>query len=341
MNRIQDVKRILLIEDSPTQARYTGLLLEEAGYQVLVATTGSAGVEQAESESPDLVMLDVVLPDLDGFSVCRRLRQKLVHYVPIIMLTEQRTAIEDKLEGLNVGADDYLNKPYDEREMLARVASLLRIKQVIDELHARLANEHQSYEALKRIALVDHLTGLYNRHYFNEVLHREFSVAARYGSPLACVMTDIDNFRDFNSHYGHPVGEWVLHNVAGLVRIMLRQGDIIARYGGEEFMMVLPMTTVGDAADLAERLRAAVATAIWRHPEAGPLNITLSFGVAALPAPGIDSVDKLLACVDQALYCAKHNGRNRVEVFTELGLGERVGFRSPADFNEQRSLLKP
>ena len=109
MNRIQDVKRILLIEDSPTQARYTGLLLEEAGYQVLVATTGSAGVEQAESESPDLVMLDVVLPDLDGFSVCRRLRRKLNEYVPIVKVTEKGAAIEDKLNRVNVGVYDYLN----------------------------------------------------------------------------------------------------------------------------------------------------------------------------------------------------------------------------------------
>lgn len=315
MSEIERQKHILLIEDSPTQARYAGLLLEDAGYQVSVAPTGRSGVEKAVSELPDLIMLDVVLPDLDGFSVCRRLRHRLLHYVPIMMLTEQRTAIEDKLDGLSVGADDYLNKPYDEREMLARVASLLRIKQVIDELHARLANEHQSYQALKRIALVDQLTGLYNRHYFNEVLAREFSLALRYGSPLACIMTDIDYFRDFNDRYGHPAGDWVLQNTAGLVREMLRHGDVIARYGGEEFVMVLPMTGSSDAAELAERTRAAVAAASWHHPEFGVLGITLSMGVAALPMLDVKDPQGLLACADQALYRAKSNGRNRVEVF--------------------------
>ncbi|MBK8535282.1 MAG: diguanylate cyclase [Candidatus Competibacteraceae bacterium] len=315
MSETERQKHILLIEDSPTQARYAGLLLEDAGYRVSVAPTGHSGVEKAESELPDLIMLDVVLPDLDGFSVCRRLRHRLLHYVPIMMLTEQRTAIEDKLDGLSVGADDYLNKPYDEREMLARVASLLRIKQVIDELHSRLANEHQSYQALKRIALVDQLTGLYNRHYFNEVLAREFSVALRYGNPLACIMTDIDHFRDFNDSHGHPAGDWVLQNTAGLVREMLRHGDVIARYGGEEFVMVLPMTGSSNAAELSERTRAAVAAASWHHPEFGVLGITLSMGVAALPMRGVKNPQELLSYADQALYRAKSNGRNRVEVF--------------------------
>lgn len=315
MNEIERQKHILLIEDSPTQARYAGLLLEDAGYRVSVAPTGRLGVEKAESESPDLIMLDVVLPDLDGFDVCRRLRRRLLHYVPIIMLTEQRTAIEDKVGGLGVGADDYLSKPYNEREMLARIASLLRIKQVIDELHGRLADEHQSYQALKRIALVDQLTGLYNRHYFSEVLTREFSLALRHGNPLACVMTDIDYFRDFNTCHGHLAGDWVLRNTAGLIREMLRHGDVIARYGGEEFVMVLPMTESHSAVELGERVRAAVAAAIWHHPEFGALEITLSIGVAALPLPDVTDPQRLLACADQALYRAKNNGRNRVESF--------------------------
>jgi two-component system cell cycle response regulator len=319
MGDTESQKKILLIEDSPTQARYAGLLLEDAGYAVSVATTGHLGIDKAQNELPDLIMLDVVLPDLDGFTVCRRLRRKLVYYVPIMMLTEQRTTVEDKLDGLNVGADDYLNKPYDEREMLARVSSLLRIKQILDELHSRLANEHQSYQALKRIALVDHLTSLYNRHYFCEVFQREFGIATRYGNPLACIMTDLDHFREFNNRYGHPSGDWILQNTAGLTRKMLRQGDIVARYGGEEFIIILPMTGIDEAKGLAERLRAAVAGATWRHPDFGSLSVSLSIGVAALPMPGIESAQELLASADKALYRAKNNGRNRVEVFAGQG----------------------
>ena len=308
-------KHILLVEDSPTQARYACLLLESAGYHVTIAETGRAGIELAETSNPDAILLDVVLPDIDGFEICRQLRQKILVYIPVLMLTDQRTGVEDRIDAFTVGADDYLAKPYDPRELLAHVAALLRTKQMIDELHSRLTSEHQSYQALKRIALTDYLTGLYNRHYFAEVLEHEFAIAQRHNTPLATIMSDIDYFRKFNTRYGHPTGDWVLQNIARLMQSKVRQGDTIARFGGEEFMILLPMTGSVAAMDVAGRLRAQIEETIFDNPTYGPLRITATFGVAIFPSPGIGKPEHLLAYVDKALYKAKGNGRNRVEYY--------------------------
>lgn len=315
--KAKDHKRILLIEDSPTQARYTGLLLEDAGYEVLVADTGAKGLELEETEKPDLILLDVVLPDIDGFSVCRRIRQRSEIYTPVLMFTDKRVDMEDKLDGLSVGADDYLNKPFDDREMLARVSSLLRVGEVIENLYSRLVSGENSYRKLRELALTDRLTGLYNRHYFAEELNKQFVLTQRYSTRLGCIMTDIDFFRDFNTLYGHPTGDWVLREVSSLIKNQMREGDIVARYGGEEFVILLPMTELQGAAELAERLRLEVEKRIWEHPSHGKLHITISFGVALYPAPYIKTADELVECADKALYQAKNNGRNRVELYFE------------------------
>jgi len=311
----RDKKLILLIEDSPTQARYAGLLLEGAGYEVIFAETGTKGIDLAESAKPDLIILDVVLPDIDGFSVCRRIRQRSPLYIPVLMFTGKRTDMEDKVDGLAVGADDYLNKPFDDREMLARVSSLLRIREVIENLYGRLTDGEQSYQTLRKLALTDRLTGLYNRHYFAEELNKQFVLTKRYITPLSCIMTAIDFFRDFNTRYGHPAGDWVLQEIAGIMKTHLREGDVIARYGGEEFVIILPMTELKGATELAERLRMQVEKRVWDHPDYGKMQITVSFGVSVFPSPEVKTADQLVECADKALYKAKNNGRNRVEIY--------------------------
>lgn len=311
-----DKKHILLVEDSPTQARLASLLLESSGYQVTIAVTGSQALEYADTIRFDLVLLDVVLPDLDGFTVCRRLRQKPGAYIPILMFTEQRTAVEDRVDGLAMGADEYLSKPYDRRELLARVTALLRIKQVIDELHMRLTDEYQSYQALRHIALTDHLTGLSNRHFFAEELEREFGRARCYNTPLACVMVDIDHFRDFNALYGHVVGDTVLQGIARILKSAIRQGDIVARYGGEEFVILLPMTLAAATTAIADHLREMIESTAWNGPNKESLYVTVSLGAACFPSPGMETAEHLLEAAEHALTQAKANGRNRVELAT-------------------------
>ena len=315
MSGEQDKKHILLIEDSPTQAQYMRLLLEDAGYRVTFAETGQKGIEIAEASQPDVVLLDVVLPDLDGFSVCHRIRQRSRLYTPILMLTEKRTDMEDKVGGLTAGADEYLSKSSEDRELLARVASLLRIRQVIEDIYKRMENGEQSYQTLRQPALTDRLTGLYNKDYFAEDLHRQFALAQRYFNPLGCALMSIDLFSEFNTRHGEPTGNWILQGVASLVKQNVREVDLIARYGGEEFVILSPMVDIKGTAALAERLRTLVEQHPWENSSSGRLDITLSLGVAAVPMQGIETAERLVTCADKALRRAKANGRNRVEVY--------------------------
>ncbi len=308
-------KHVLLIEDSPTQAQYMRLLLEDAGYRVTFAETGQKGIEIADASQPDVILLDVVLPDLDGFSVCHRIRQRSLVYIPILMLTEKRTDMEDRVGGLTAGADEYLSKSSEDRELLARVASLLRIRQVIEDMYKRMENGEQPYQTLRQPALTDRLTGLYNRHYFAEDLHRQFALAQRYTNPLGCIILDIDLLSDFNTRYGQPIANWILQAVARLVKQNVREVDVIARYREEEFAILLPMVDIGETAALADRLRGLVEKHTWEHPSYGRLLVTVSLGVAAIPMQEIETAERLVLCAEKAMRRAEANGRNRVEIY--------------------------
>lgn len=304
---------ILLIEDSPTQARYTGLILEEAGYRVNVASSGLQGLEMIHAFEPDLVILDLILPDLDGFTVCRRIRQTSLQHIPVLILTE-RSTLDDKVDGLEVGADDYLTKPFEERELLARIGAMLRLQQMLVELQNRLVEDEQKYQVLRRLALTDQLTGLYNRHYLSEILAREYELAHRYETSLICVMVDVDFFHEVNDTYGHPTGDRALRNFARYIQENLRQSDIIARYGGEEFIILLPLTTLEEAYETLERLRKGVFSRKWAGmPD--DFQISFSAGISALPDEGIKDQDDLIAQADKALYQAKKAGRNQTRVY--------------------------
>lgn len=304
---------ILFIEDSPTQAMQTGKVLESAGYKVFPAKSGCEGIEMVHKLAPELIILDVILPDIDGYSVCRRLRKELPVHIPILMLTGLNN-IQDKVDGLEVGADDYLTKPFDERELLARVTALLRVKRLKDELEHRLKEEQRFYQEMKKIALTDHLTGIYNRHYFTDALHREFDIAKRYKVPLSCIFADIDHFRDFNTRYGHTIGDWVIQGVARIIQNNMRQVDVVARYGGEEFAIMLPMCDAFSSVATAKRLRELVEAQKWDSP-AGLLKITISLGVVTFPDINVGKAEDLIACADWAMYKAKEQGRNQFVVF--------------------------
>ncbi|MCF8033577.1 MAG: diguanylate cyclase [Desulfarculaceae bacterium] len=316
-NNQQPAEKILCVEDSPTQAAQIKHILASEGYRVEVAVNGYESLSMAREINPDLVVLDIMLPDIDGYSVCRKLRSQSTSYMPIMMLSA-RQEVEDRLDGLDVGADDYLPKPFDAREFIARVKSLLRIKRLNDDLSDRLSEAKESFNVWRQVAVTDHLTGLYNRYYLQKMLQEEISVASRYGTPLACIMLDIDHFRDFNNTHGHLVGDEVLRGLARILGKDSRDSDVIARYGGEEFVLLLPMTDLEAAASKASRLCAEVC-ATPLASEAGNLHVTISLGVASLPDEDISTPLKLIAKADRALYLAKEAGRNRVVI---LGAGD-------------------
>lgn len=287
--------KILVIDDSPEIHTLVRVRLGKERVVIHSALDGASGLAAAREIRPDLILLDVEMPDRDGFAVCADLKaDPMTMDVPIIFLTGA-TSTEDKIRGLDLGATDYVTKPFDPAELRARVRASLRTRYLVD--------------LLAKKAMIDGLTGLWNRTYLDAHLSIELSSARRTSQPLSCIMADVDCFKSINDTYGHSFGDEALRAVAVIFSQGCRVEDIVCRYGGEEFTILLPNTSVQDAAELAERLRFAIETQPFSHRDA-PVRITCSFGVANLRGPVPPSVIEL---ADEALYRAKHSGRNRVE----------------------------
>ena len=302
---------ILLVEDNKGQADIIREYLSRSGYEVLSAEDGVSAFKAARIGPIDLILLDRVLPDMDGSEVCRWLKlDQKTRDIPVIMLTV-RSAMNDKVTGLESGADDYLPKPFDEAELNARIYARLRSKIQQDELKKKNTQLEDMLTRVESLAILDPLTGLYNRRRFETILTNEFKRAARYQSSLSCMVIDIDHFKAVNDSFGHQTGDIVLKEVAHVIQTTLREVDTPARWGGEEFIALSPNTTRENAIKAAERIRKAVASHTFAG--IGDRQITVSIGVAGMPDPALDSLDKLIHAADVAMYEAKKNGRNRVE----------------------------
>ena len=298
---------VLVIDDSPAIREQVVRTLSEVGLfeQYKEAKDGLEGFRTLIDSKADLVICDVDMPRMDGFKFLQLVESRPeLQGVPIIMLTGMMD-FNSKIKGLEQGASDYLTKPFDSGELVARVKVQLKIKSLQDELK-------QANELLKRLTNIDHLTNLFNRRYLSEVLDGEFFRARRNNEYLSLIIIDIDYFKKVNDTYGHQNGDVVLGAVAMLAQRQLRAYDSAARYGGEEFVLVIPGTTLAGGVMVAERLRQAVLEHTF-PPPLEDLTVTISAGVATYPSPNVDSVDSLFRQADEALYRAKQNGRNRVE----------------------------
>jgi len=303
---------VLVIDDSAVIREQVVRTLKEVGLfdEYQQARDGLEGFRTLIDSRADLVICDVDMPRMDGFKFLQLVesRPELLG-VPIIMLTGMMD-FDSKIKGLEQGASDYLTKPFDAGELVARVKVQLKIKSLQDEL--KKANE-----LLKKLTNIDHLTNLFNRRYLTEILDGEFFRARRNQEQLSLIILDIDYFKKVNDTYGHQNGDVVLAAVAGLSQRQLRAYDSAARYGGEEFVLVIPGTSLEGAVPVAERLRQAVLEFSFPAPMED-LTVTISLGVASYPSAQVDSVDALFRQADEALYRAKQNGRNRVETMTVL-----------------------
>jgi two-component system cell cycle response regulator len=300
--------RILLVDDEPTQRLIMARLLKRAGYEVDTASNGKEALQKIESGDFHLMITDWEMPEMDGIALCSALRASQTQgYVYTILLTA-RDAVEHVVTGLQAGADDYLTKPVIEPELIARLSTGKRI--VTLERSLRQANEEN-----RRLSITDPVTGAYNRRYLMEQLPREIERAARYGRQLAVVMCDVDHFKRINDTYGHLVGDEVLKEFVRRLRAGVRAVDWVARYGGEEFVVVLPETSITNAATAAEHLRSLIGTTPF---ELGTLRLTItaSFGVSGWSdaVPELGSVDSLIAKCDAGVYASKAGGRDRVTV---------------------------
>jgi two-component system, cell cycle response regulator len=316
--------RILVVDDVPDNVEILDARLSSRGYHVQTARNGQEALERVQQNPPHLILCDVMMPVVDGFEVSRRLKQDpSLPFIPIILVTARDTA-EDVVEGLEAGADDYIAKPYNFKELEARVRAMLRIKHLQDELDLKnrelavvvdeleLANKR-----LRKLSITDGLTGLYNHRHVHELLRDEWERSLRSGEPLSVAMLDLDRFKLVNDTYGHPTGDVILYETARILREAAREIDMVGRYGGEEFIVILPSTDEGEAARFAERVRAQVAAHLFRD-EANELRMTTSCGVASAPDDSLDSCEALLKLADTALYAAKQGGRNRVIRASEM-----------------------
>jgi diguanylate cyclase (GGDEF)-like protein len=301
---------VLVVEDSAVYRDMLASCLRESGYDVSVAEDGLQAWEILQKDNaPNLLIIDWMLPGLDGIELCRRIRARQTSPDPYVLLLSAQEKKQDLIEGLNAGADDYLTKPFDVNELRARLRSGARILSLQEQL---LRKE----DALRIQTLHDHLTGLWNRGAILEFLERELARARRSAEPLGVMVIDIDHFKAINDSHGQQVGDVVLQEVARRLAGAMRTYDWVGRYGGEEFLAIVAATDTAGIRGYAERLRACIADEPMASPAnfPGKIPVTVSIGAAAARLGPDFTCGFLIKAADEALYLAKTNGRNRVEV---------------------------
>jgi two-component system, cell cycle response regulator len=314
-------ERILVVDDHPDNVEIINARLSSRGFQIETATNGEEALAIVQAHPPQLILLDVMMPLMDGYEVSRRIKNdENLPYIPIILVTA-RDSTQDKVDGLDAGADDYLTKPINFPELEARVRSMLRIKRLQDELDEKNRELEDANKRLRKLSITDGLTELFNHRHVHELLHEEFERTRRSGEAMAVAMLDLDRFKQINDTYGHPTGDVVLYETANILRDTAREIDMVGRYGGEEFIAILPGSDEDAAARFAERVRERVNEHVYRD-EGTEIRMTLSSGVASFPGLGCDEPDLLIKRADEALYQAKDGGRNRVVRASEVEASE-------------------
>jgi two-component system chemotaxis response regulator CheY len=305
--------RILIVDDDALQRRLLRSQLNKTDHEIWEATDGSVAWELWQEQPIQFVITDWMMPRMDGVELTRRIRAaSTLAYTYIIMLTG-RSDRDDIIDGLESGADDYLVKPFDPRELRSRVAIGMRIV----NLEMRL---RESLHELHRMATHDSLTGMLNRHAIYEYAIAEVERVKRENTSVSLIVADVDHFKQINDTYGHPAGDQALRMIAATLRRLLRPYDRVGRWGGEEFLIVLPGTTLEEASEIAERIRETIARSPFMLEEAGdtgPLWLQISQGVTSTNAQAPQPLDTLISQADLALYQAKRGGRNQVCLFCE------------------------
>jgi diguanylate cyclase (GGDEF)-like protein len=311
---------LLIVDDTPENIAVLFTFLSGQGFKILVAETGEDAIENAQEEQPDLILLDVLMPGIDGFETCRRLKNDPpTQDIPIIFITALSDTL-DKVKAFKLGAVDYITKPFQQEEVLARVNTHLTIRRLQQELQAQKTALEQANLELQRLATLDSLTKVANRRRLDEYLQREWRRAARERTSLSLILCDIDYFKDYNDHYGHQAGDDCLQQVAEAIsKAVKRPGDLVARYGGEEFTVILPHTSIEGAVQVAHFIQNNLQELKIVHSYSQVNEyITLSIGVACLVPHPQKLPEQLISLADSALYEAKKQGRNRIVLNNDL-----------------------
>lgn len=290
---------ILIIDDTPINIRVLSDLFEP-DCEIVFATNGADGIRMAHADRPDLILLDIMMPKMDGYEVCRRLKlDPITRDIPVVFVSALGEE-KDEAKGLELGAIDYIVKPVTPLIVKARIRNHLELKRHRDMLAS--------------MATIDGLTGIANRRRFDEILQMEWHRSQRAASPISVLMIDIDHFKLYNDRYGHLIGDDCLKSVASVMSaVVKRPGDLLARYGGEEFACVLSETDTNGALFVARQLIDSVAglKIVHEDSQTSPV-ITVSIGFCSTIPTSVHTSSQLVDCADQNLYKAKKAGRNRV-----------------------------
>ncbi|MDM8564210.1 diguanylate cyclase [Candidatus Halobeggiatoa sp. HSG11] len=282
------MEKILIVDDNNSIRKMLCFHLKKVKYEIFEAKDGAEALKQVRDCIPDVILLDVMMHGMSGFEVCKELRSDPKNSIIYIIMLTAMADSSNKITGLDIGADDYLIKPFEIEELLARIRVGIRSCQD------------------KRHAVIDNLTQIYNRYFFDLHIVKEIKLALRYQRQLSLIMLDIDHFKRVNDNFGHDVGDSVLVELAAILNKYCRKNDIPIRWGGEEFIILLPETSIQGAKKFAERIKQTIET----HNFTGAGHQTASFGISRL----IDDHIMLIKQADDALYEAKENGRNMVVV---------------------------
>ncbi len=320
-NGTQEKPSILIVDDVPKNLQVLINILKEEDYRVAVASSGPQAITMVKENKPDLILLDIIMPDMDGYDVCRELKASPDSKdIPIIFLTA-KAETENVVDAFREGAVDYVTKPFNSIELLSRVKTHIAVKQSRDtimrmneklkeevEERIRVAEELEKKNAvLDRMAVTDGLTRLYNHRHIIERLTHEIAEATRYKFELSIIMLDIDHFKRINDNFGHQVGDEVLVKVSEAITDLLRQVDLVGRYGGEEFLVIIPHTDREGSIITAERIRQEVEAIKFDNND---IKVTISGGVCTLDK---EDCSELIMKADNLMYKSKQKGRNRIE----------------------------
>ena len=297
-------KKILIVDDSKINIDILIELLDDK-YELLVSLSGRRALEILNSEYVDLILLDILMPDMSGYDVCKVLKtQEKTKSTPVIFITANSD--EESIDlAYESGGIDYVTKPFKALELLARIKTQLNMQDLFNDLE-------ESHNQLKLLASQDHMTKLYNRRYFSEISTTILELAIRHQKPLSLMMIDIDKFKKINDTYGHHIGDIVIISLANTLKELSRKSDIVCRFGGEEFLILLPETDIVGADSIAEKIRKSVEETLVDIEEDQRLKYTISTGISEVKIKEETNLEETIQRADEALYKAKEGGRNRV-----------------------------
>ena len=300
--------KILIAEDDNVTRHILEKSVTEMDFEVVSCKNGHDAWKILQSENPPhLLILDWMMPGMDGLEICRKVREQAKEPYTFILLLTSKGEQDDFVKGMEAGADDYVVKPFNHNDLRVRLKAGRRIVELNEELLYVRDN-------LEKQATHDKLTGLYNRHFMVEILEKEFSRALRHQSDLSCLLLDLDNFKDVNDTFGHTFGDLVLREFSAGLDQNIRKSDISIRYGGEEFMVLLPNTGIAGAQNIAEKIRATCEKKRYDDGH-NSTTVTVSIGIASIKQHQLIDDKEIVACADKALYRSKAEGRNRITVY--------------------------